>query len=273
MQAVEVVYIAHPAHHGSVTVGDERQRGFLFLLRPEVVVLHHHKHVASAELFFTAQHHVAYALVVDVGSLVAACHHHGFVVSHLRVACGELLYEIVARHHLYVGKARKGDFRELSHLVMGYHLPYNGGVVEYAGQRTLAQHLAEVCLKHVKTVAPHKVGTQRWRLLLSHWRQLGGVADEHKAAVAPVVDILCKVVEQASAAKNRLCEAVVGYHRRLVHDEECVGMEVVVKAERAFKRFLTIYLAMYGVRRAASIERQHFCGAACRSQQHHLASH
>ena len=147
------------------------------------------------------------------------------------------------------------------------------GVVEYAGQRTLTQHLAEVCLKHVKAVAPHKVGTQRWRLLFSHWRQLGGVADEHKAAVATVVDILCKVIEQASAAKNRLCEAVVGYHRRLVHDEECVGMEVVVKAERAFKRFLTIYLAMYGVRWAAGIERQHLCGAACRSQQHHLASH
>ena len=238
-------------------------------LGPVVVVLHHHKPVARRKLFLPPKHLVAYALVVYVGALVRPRHHHRLVHAHLRVARCKRLDKLVARHIDDVGKSLEPNLGQLRSLVMGYHLAYNGGVVENARLLTLSQHLLKVALVHRQSVAPHEVGAQGRRFFLAHRWQLRLVADKHQPAVAARIYKLHKVVQQASRAKHRPLQALIGYHRRLVHHKEGVGVHVGRKRESSLHRLLPVDAAVYGGSRRVRVDGEHLGGTARRSQQHH----
>ena len=122
------------------------------------------------------------------------------------ITAGNLLYEFVAPHYLYVGKSLKMYLWQTGGLVMLYHPSYGGGIVEYAAALALSQHLVEVALKDMETEAADGASIESWRLLFAHRRQLRLVADEHQVAVVARVDISDEVVEQLAAAKRALAE-------------------------------------------------------------------
>ena len=88
-QAVELALVAVAAHDGHIAVGQEGRYLVFFGSRgwhPPVIVLHNHDAVARAQFLGVIQDAGAYALIEEGRTLVAACHHDGFVFSHAVVA-------------------------------------------------------------------------------------------------------------------------------------------------------------------------------------------
>ena len=144
------------------------------------------------------QHLIPDAEVIDVGPLVAACHHYGLVFSYSAVARGKCLYEFVARHDLDVGKPLEMYFWQCypSAFADGLLRPYLRGIPQNARLLTLAQHLVQVALMDVQAVASQHFRLQGRTPFFTDWRQLGTVANEQQAAVAFVIDKTHQVVEQ-----------------------------------------------------------------------------
>ena len=122
---------------------------------------------------------------------------------------------------------------------------------------------------NVQPIASHDVGLQGGTLLLADRGQLGGVADEHHAAIPAVKDKLDEVVEQLSVGEGCVADGGrIGHHRRLVDDEQRVLRRVVIEVERALHRLLAVDAAVDGVRRVPGIKGKDLGGAPRGSEQH-----
>ena len=245
-EAVKAAAAAHTPHHRPVAVGQERGQHRLGLgiavqacrspipclgrtvgmapltLHPVVVVAHHHYHVARAQLVLAVEHLRAYAPVVYHGPLVAAGYDYGLVKPGVAVAPRERVDKFPAAHSADIGKAAEAHLGQRHGADARDHAAHGGGVEEYARAFTLAEHGVELGLVDAQPVALHHGSLQGRALGLAHRGQLGAVADEQQAAVAPAVYVVHEVVEQAAAAEGGLARRPVGYHRRLVDDEERV---------------------------------------------------
>ena len=237
--------------------------------RCPVFVLHHHQHIACRQFLFTSEHPVADALVEDVGPFVGAGDDHRLIGSHLRIAGCEALDEFVAGDNGDVGESVEAYLRQPCRLMVGDHLPDEGGVVEDARSASLSEHLVQVARIDRQSVGLQHVCPQGRTLLLADRRQLCLVARQQQAAVAPVVDILDEVVQQAAAAEDRVACRLAD-HRSFVHHEQPVAEEVDVQVElsvQTCKALLTVDCPVDGGSRPAGIQREYFCSAAGRCQQ------
>jgi|GEM_PF-4451003 len=277
VEPVHLALTAHLDHATAVAIGNEGKWRTVIALdrgRREIMVLDDHEPVARGEqVVATVEDGGTYAEIVDTRRLVGAGHDDGVVDAHVVVALAERLDEFVAGHHADIGKTLQTYARQLGHGVVGNHGAYQGGVVEYSALSSLSYHLVEVGLEDRESIALEHLGSERRRLFLAHRRELGGVADEHKPAVAPAIDIGDKVVEQTARAKDALTQSLVGYHRSLVDHEEGIGMEIVVEIEDAATRChgaLAVYLAVDGEGSHATVVRQHLGGSPGGCQEHHL---
>ena len=271
-ESVQFMHPAHPDHTGAVAVGDEPHRQF-FLLRPVVIVFHHHKSVAGAQFLLMAQDGIAYAEVEDIGALVGPCDDDGAIVSYLVIARLKRLNEFIARHHHDIGEPREPHFRQFGGLLGHQHLPDAGGIEEDARLERLSEHLAELAHKGLQAIGGQPSAGECGRVILADGRQLCPVADEQEAAVSSAVDEAHQVVEQPSAAESAGCGARIGYHRGLVDHEERVVVEVVVEGELAQigrHGLLPVYLAVYGEGLMAAVHGKHFGGPSGGRHQHHF---
>ena len=238
---------------------------------PEVVVLHNHQAVASAQLVLAVEDGVANALVVDVGPLVRAGDDDGLVVAHAAVARCQLLNQLVARHHADVGEAPKANPWQFRLRGVERHATDACGVEEDARVLTLTQHFVQVGLKNLQPVGPHHARRQGRTLLLAYGWQLGAVANQHQSTVPSVVDVAHQVVEQTAASEG-LAGLCISNHRGLVHDEERVAVQVVVQREarQVACGALSVDAPMNSVGRLFGIEREHLCGTARGRHEHQL---
>ena len=156
----------------------------------------------------------------------------------------------------------------------GDQLTDSGGVEEDATVLILAQHLAQVAVKDGHSVTLHDVCEQCGRFRFAHRRQLSLVSDEQQTAVAPGIDVLHEVVEQASAAESGVGSTQIGHHRGLVYHKERVGKKIVVEVEtaaRSVEGALSVDFAVDGEgRMPIAVHRKHLGGPARRGHQHHL---
>ena len=273
-QAVETPEVAHAPDSCPVAIGQEVERNLL-LLGPEIVVSHHHEHVARTKFLLTSEHRVAYALVVDIGPFVRPGEHDGLVGAHVAVAAVERLDELVAGHHADIGEAGEPHLGQKSLAVAAYHPPHHRGVVEDARRLSLTEHLVELAIEHLQAVSGQDVGQEGRRLLLAHRRELCRIANEEHAAVLSGIDIPDQVVEQTPAAKTDLALTLVGYHRSLVDDEEGVAVEVVAQQETrhaAREGLLAVDAPVDGERGVAAVEGEHLGRPSRGGEQHHLLS-
>ena len=155
-----------------------------------------------------------------------------------------------------------------------YDAAHECGVPEYAALDLLSEHLIEVAFEDLKSVGAEHLSLQRRRSLFAHGWQLSRVADEHQAAALGAVGILYEVVEQPAGAEGGAVVGAIAEHRSLVDDDERPAVLVIVQVElpqRSVERPLAIDFPMYGECLMAAVEREHFCGPACRSEQQRLA--
>ena len=192
-QAVSHLFVSYTQHARPVAIG-KKANSAPFFLRPMVIVLHHHQQIARGKQFFAAKHRVSDALVKNVRPLVAACHHDGFVHSHLCIAGVERLDKLVARNNLQVGEPLQTYSWQQRVFIAPHQLAQTSGVKQNAASRLLPYHLVQVACKHLHSIALHKLCVECRTLFFTHWRQLSLVADEHKTAIAPSIDISHKVV-------------------------------------------------------------------------------
>ena len=96
-ESIQFTFVADALYHSHFSVGYQ-------VLPVQVLVLRHHHHVASSQFAFIVKDSVAYAHIVDVGTLVAACYHYGAFFSASAVALLQCLYKFIARHYVHVRK-------------------------------------------------------------------------------------------------------------------------------------------------------------------------
>ena len=267
--------VTHPLHNSHVAIGNELNPAailltlYSFLLTPIIIILHNHQAVAATQLVLAVEDGVADALIVDVGTLVAAGDDDGVINASMTIAGGQRLYQLVARNNPYVVKVAETNLRHkysLSSLLFPLSSKFSPlssnsrRIKQDARLLRLAQHLVQVGLKNGHAIATQHGGLQRRTLLLANRRQLGTVTNEQQTAVAVVIDETHQIVEQRGIA--------IGYHRCLVNDEQRIVGTVEVQVETTLQGLLTVDTAMDGVGRTASIEREHFGSSTCRRHQH-----
>ena len=284
VEPIQLDIVAHPQHLSPVAIGKKGRNSagtslpalLLLLLRPEVVVLHDHEHIARREFLLTVEHHVPDTIIIYIGALVASGDDHRLVHPHMMITVAKTLHQLCSRHHHDIGKALEAYQRKSCHSIMGYHLSDEGGIIEDARRLTLSQHLIEVALVNLQTVSLHHRCAEGRRLLLAHRGQLCLVAYEQQAVVMSLIHKLHQVVEQTSTAESCSPQPHIGYHRSLVHHEERVGVKIVVQTELTVntgKSLLSVDAAMDGIGRSPTAQREHLGSPARRGKEHHLLAY
>ena len=67
-----------------------------------------------------------------------------------------------------------------------------------------------------------------WTLLLTHRRQLSIVAHQHQTTTTRAIDVGDEIVEHIAGTKCSYKAILAGYHRRLIDNEHCVFVLVLV---------------------------------------------
>ena len=242
-EAIEFVGVSHPLHHDPIAVGDKVDASRLLtpdsrLLTPEIIVLHDHQEVTTAEFILTVEDGVADALVVDIRPFVATGDDHRLVHTHTTVTGSERFDEFIARNNLDIRETTDTDSREYGGagvrgreittclktiLVPPYprtSVPSNtSGVPKDAGGLALTEHLIEITLIDRHTIATEHIGHQRRTLLLSDGWELGLVANQQHTTVLAAINELHKIIKQATATKCRIAKAQVRDHRGLIYNK------------------------------------------------------
>lgn len=166
-----------------VAVGDETHGRILDALGIVVVVLDDHQAVAALDLFLGRAYVAPDALVEAVGAFVRAGDDDCLVASVAGVCILEALEELAAVDRFYVG-IMQVDVWYVA-LAALEHLPQHGGVVEYSRVGILAHDVRHRRIGHVAERA-HGGGVEGGGAVGPHGRQLGVVAHEYEAALAPL---------------------------------------------------------------------------------------
>ena len=124
----------------------------------------------------------------------------------------------------------------------------------------LPHHFGEFAVVHREPEYPAEiVGVESWALSGAYGRELGGVANQHEAAMAALTDIVHEVFEQIVAVEAQV--VALPYHGGLVDNKECVGM-LVERPRHAHDAAAVgdglVYLAVDGEGGLAGIGGQHF---------------
>ena len=164
-ESVHLACTTYTPHYGRLAVGNEIHR--LVLLRPIIVVLGHHQPVARLQFLLTPQNLCPYALIIKVGTLVAAAHDDGLVHSVSTVASLQCFYQFASGQHPDVGKTTHTDFGQTEAIVLCNQLTQAGSIPQDARLLLLPDHLRQVRLHHLQPVPPQRIGTERRTLLLA----------------------------------------------------------------------------------------------------------
>ena len=267
-EPIQLARAAHSAHDGHLAVGDE-VRAFV-LLRPIVIVLGHHQDVARLQLFFPPKDALADALVVDVGTLVAAADDDGLVHPVAGITLFQGINQFVAGHKTDVVESLYAQAREGEDLARLQGTAQPGGVPEDARCLLLPDDLRQVGHADLQPISAQVVGLQGGALLLAHGWQLGHVARQQQAASLSGVDKMYQVVQEPPCAEHRPGQSLVGNHGSLVHDEEGVGGQIVVQREVApfaGEGTLAVDALVDGVGGMRGVGREDLCRPSRGSQQ------
>ena len=131
-------------------------------LHPIIIVLHNHQHVATLQFLFPIKHHVADALVKDVGALVATSHHNGIVKSYMMIAVAKSLDEFCTRHLPDIRETGETDFRQLGNVIMGNHLADAGSIKEDARLLTLTDYFVQIALINRQSIPLEHRSRKGW---------------------------------------------------------------------------------------------------------------
>ena len=73
-EAIEFLHVAHAENFDDIAIGDKTDTAVI--IKPEVIVLHHHQIIASVDFLLTEKNRIADALIEKIGALVAASNHY-----------------------------------------------------------------------------------------------------------------------------------------------------------------------------------------------------
>ena len=159
-KTIQLHIVTHPQHLCPITISKKGRCHtgascltlLPFLFRPEVVILYDHEHIARREFLLTIEHHIAYALVIDIGALVTTRDDHRFVKPHMMITITKTLHQFGTRHHHDVCKTLKSYQWQPCHSIVRYHLSDESGVIQYARRLALSQHLVEIALINLQPI-------------------------------------------------------------------------------------------------------------------------
>ena len=243
------------------------------LFHPVIIVFHNHEDVALRKFLIPVKHHIANALVEDVGTLVTASHDDGVVQTHMMITIGKRLYEFGSRHLLDVGEFGEMDFRKLRNVIVRNHLTNHRGIIQNARLFTLAEHLVQVAFINRQAVTFEHGSMKGRRFLLADRWQLRLVPNQHQAVVMTLINEMNQIIQQTATSESSSTQSQIGNHRSLIHHEERIRIEIVVEIELAVnarKCFLAIDAAMDGEGRRTAAQGEDLGSPARRSQEHHL---
>ena len=183
-------------HDSHVAIGNEGD--LLGTFRPEIIILHNHQLITTTEFILTVEHLITDALVIDVRPFVAARDDDGLIQTYTTVTRGQRLHQFVAWNTDYISKALETDFREdWNHII-----PDLRRIPQDTRCLTLTEHLIQIALIDLDTIAAQHISHQCRTLLLAYGWQLGFVAYEQHTAVLSTVHELHQIVKQIATAKG-----------------------------------------------------------------------
>ena len=151
---------------------------------------------------------------------------------------------------------------------MLHQLTDGGGIGKNTRLKALTQHLAEGSFKHVHAILFKYMSLQCRTLFLLHWGQLCTIAYEQQSAVVSRIHILHQIIEQATLSEESISMTIVGNHRTLIHDKQCIAC--LIRRQRKGRErgclLLSVNDAMDSVGCMARIEGKHFGSPTCGCQ-------
>ena len=95
----------------------------------------------------------------------------------------------------------------------------------------LANHLSELRFIHLQTITFQHIRRKRRTLFFAHRRKLCRIANQHQPAPCTGIYILDKVVQKTSRSESCPRQTIIGYHRRLIDNEQSLLMQIVIQRE------------------------------------------